>query len=155
MGSSEYEDRSQHLQGLPSPSTDFFTWLQLTDRQRLGTAHSDIQTFQSMLEWKREQLKTTTNTNSTVPQSFHHIECDLRDLLKEVSSQIKDIGGTSLRPHSPRAHRASSSMTQWDSRVKGYIILRDLDLYLIKLARDFLLLATKTTRTQRQTGQSN
>lgn len=30
MGSSDYEDRSQHLQGLPSPSTDFFTWLKLT-----------------------------------------------------------------------------------------------------------------------------
>lgn len=55
------------------------------------------------------------------------------------------------RPHSPGAHRqdAGGSMTQWDSRVKGYIILRDLDLYLIKLARDFLLLATKTARNNR------
>lgn len=36
------------------------------------------------------------------------------------------------------------SQMMWDSRVEGYIILRDLNLYLIKLARDFLLLASKT-----------
>lgn len=40
--------------------------------------------------------------------------------------------------------KESSSKTVWDSRVEGYIILRDLDLYLTKLARDFLLLASKT-----------
>ncbi len=38
----------------------------------------------------------------------------------------------------------TSSKTLWDSRVEGYVILRDLDLYLTKLARDFLLLASKT-----------
>lgn len=36
------------------------------------------------------------------------------------------------------------SKTVWDSRVEGYIVLRDLDLYLTKLARDFLFLASKT-----------
>lgn len=39
----------------------------------------------------------------------------------------------------------SSTKTVWDSRVEGYVILRDLDLYLTKLARDFLLLASETT----------
>lgn len=38
----------------------------------------------------------------------------------------------------------ASFKTVWDSRVEGYVILRDLDLYLTKLARDFLLLASKT-----------
>lgn len=42
----------------------------------------------------------------------------------------------------------SHTKTVWDSRVEGYIILRDLDLYLTKLARDFLLLASKTHVTQ-------
>lgn len=43
----------------------------------------------------------------------------------------------------------SHSKTAWDSRVEGYIILRDLDLYLTKLARDFLLMASKShTRKQ-------
>lgn len=42
-----------------------------------------------------------------------------------------------------RLNPASRSRTVWDSRVEGYIILRDLDLYLTRLARDFLLLATK------------
>lgn len=45
-------------------------------------------------------------------------------------------------------HPETSSKTEWDNRVEGYIILRDLDLYLIKLARDFLLLASRTGATQ-------
>lgn len=50
------------------------------------------------------------------------------------------------KPTSPTAplNPQTRSKTVWDSRVEGYIILRDLDLYLTKLARDFLLLALKT-----------
>lgn len=145
LGSQEYEDRSQRLKGLPSLSTEFYSWLNLTDRERLGAALSDMQAFRSMLEWKREEI-SATDAHSTVTKNFHHIECDLRDLVLRVNSQMNYTGGTSMRPPSPRASRvnARSSTTQWDSRVEGYIILRDLDLYLIKLARDFLLLATKT-----------
>lgn len=53
-----------------------------------------------------------------------------------------------MKPPAPTVwspiHAEASSETGWDSRVEGYIILRDLDLYLTKLARDFLLLASKT-----------
>lgn len=41
----------------------------------------------------------------------------------------------------------SHPKTVWDSRVEGYVILRELDRYLTKLARDFLLLASKTHKT--------
>lgn len=44
--------------------------------------------------------------------------------------------------------RDTGPKTVWDSRVEGYVILRDLSLYLTKLARDFLLLASKTHMTQ-------
>lgn len=47
-------------------------------------------------------------------------------------------------PAAMHANPQRSARTVWDSRVEGYIILRDLDLYLTKLARDFLLLASKT-----------
>lgn len=49
-----------------------------------------------------------------------------------------------IKPTSPTSMNPESSKTVWDSRVEGYIILRDLDFYLTKLARDFLLLASKT-----------
>lgn len=54
---------------------------------------------------------------------------------------------TSDRPSATSVHTSvnhgSNSKTVWNNRVEGYIILRDLDLYLTKLARDFLLLASK------------
>lgn len=46
--------------------------------------------------------------------------------------------------------RNTGPKTVWSSRVEGYVILRDLDLYLTKLARDFLLLASKTHVTQQK-----
>lgn len=65
--------------------------------------------------------------------------------------QMGYIGSMSVKPYttSVRSMNAeSNTWMEWDSRVEGYIILRDLDLYLTKLARDFLLLATKATPTQ-------
>ncbi|KAJ0004386.1 hypothetical protein NQD34_010600 [Periophthalmus magnuspinnatus] len=156
LGTKDYENKSQHLKDLPSLSTDFYHWLKLTDSERLGTALWDMQAFKSMLQWKREQL-SSEDTHSTLPQSFQNIEYDIRDLIINVNNQMNYTGRTYTRPYTTRGHRGvvrSSHHTQWDSRVEGYIILRDLDLYLIKLARDFLLLATKTTKatpTQRQT----
>uniref|UniRef100_A0A8C6U2B6 Ciliary neurotrophic factor n=1 Tax=Neogobius melanostomus TaxID=47308 RepID=A0A8C6U2B6_9GOBI len=127
---SENGDRSQHLKGLPSPSIDFYNWLQLTDRERLATAFSDLQTFRSMLEWKREEL------NSTNSQMFLRIETDLRDLVLQVNSFLRKHYYT----HLLKKYRNTTRL------VEGYIILRDLDLYLIKLARDFRLLLTKTAK---------
>lgn len=53
--------------------------------------------------------------------------------------------GMKLTPPPGNATLSSEShqKTVWDSRVEGYVILRDLDRYLTKLARDFLLLASK------------
>lgn len=47
-------------------------------------------------------------------------------------------------PGNAAGTRDTGPKTVWSSRVEGYVILRDLDLYLTKLARDFLLLASKT-----------
>lgn len=62
------------------------------------------------------------------------------------------LQNSSMKPPSPTVQAPlnpeTSSKTVWDSRVEGYIILRDLELYLTKLARDFLLLASKTHMTQ-------
>lgn len=153
LGSKDFEDRSQHLKDLPLLSTDFYNWLKLTDRERLHAAVSDMQTFWSMLDWKRKQMAALAT--HVLPQSFEHIQFDLRDLMSQVNNEMGYIGSMSVKPYttSVRSMNAeSNTWMEWDSRVEGYIILRDLDLYLTKLARDFLLLATKATPTQ--TGKS-
>lgn len=65
---------------------------------------------------------------------------------------MSSIQSSRMKPTPPPGSAAltneSHSKTVWDSRVEGYIILRDLDRYLTKLARDFLLLASKTHTTQ-------
>lgn len=66
--------------------------------------------------------------------------------------QMRNIQRPQIKPTPTPGNTAptrdTSPKTVWSSRVEGYIILRDLDLYLTKLARDFLLLASKTHVTQ-------
>ncbi|XP_031176147.1 uncharacterized protein LOC116064909 [Sander lucioperca] len=152
LGNKHFEDRSQQLKDLPLLSTDFYSWLKLTDWERLHAAFWDMQAFWNMLEWKRKQLEKEEKEHmvvrafgTTLPQSIRHIQLDLRDLMSQVSSQMSYMKSSWTKPTSPTALSPQTrSKTVWDSRVEGYIILRDLDLYLTKLARDFLLLASKT-----------
>ncbi|XP_026228153.1 uncharacterized protein LOC113170313 [Anabas testudineus] len=151
LGNKHFEDRSQQLKNLPLLSTDFYSWLNMTDWERLHTAFRDMQVYWKMLEWKRMQLEKEEKegmvVRSTLPPSIKHIQLDLRDLMSQVSSQMSHMKSSWVKPTSPTVwsplEAEASSKTVWDSRVEGYIILRDLDLYLTKVARDFLLLATK------------
>ncbi|XP_055082306.1 uncharacterized protein LOC117381324 isoform X2 [Periophthalmus magnuspinnatus] len=110
---------------------------------------------QLLMRYKEEQLGTKDYENKS--QHLKDLPSLSTDFYHWLKLTMNYTGRTYTRPYTTRGHRGvvrSSHHTQWDSRVEGYIILRDLDLYLIKLARDFLLLATKTTKatpTQRQT----
>ncbi|CAK6953641.1 uncharacterized protein LOC128370930 [Scomber scombrus] len=150
LGNKEFEDRGRHLKDLPLLSTDFYHWLQLTDWERLHAALRDIQSYWNMLEWKKRQLakEETKNEVTTLPQSINNIQLNLRDLMKKVKFQMKHMKSSWKSPTSNTLDLETNSKTAWDSRVEGYIILRDLNLYLTKLARDFLLLASKTRLTQ-------
>ncbi|XP_044079606.1 uncharacterized protein LOC122888802 [Siniperca chuatsi] len=158
LGNKHFEDRSRQLKGLPLLSTDFYSWLKLTDWERLHAAFWDMQAYWNMLEWKRRQLEEAKEqmagqvVRTTLPQCIRHVQLDLRDLMSQVSSQMSYMQSSWKKPTSPTVRAPlnpeTSSKTVWDSRVEGYIILRDLDLYLTKLARDFLLLASKTHTTQ-------
>ncbi|XP_005735706.1 uncharacterized protein LOC102205818 [Pundamilia nyererei] len=154
LGNGQFEDRSRHLKDLPSLSTEFYRWINLTEWERLHAAFWDMKTYWNMLEWKRIQLeneekdqKMVQDARTTLTQNIRHIQLDLRDLISQVSTQMSSLRSSWKRPAAAlaqtRLNPASRSRTVWDSRVEGYIILRDLDLYLTKLARDFLLLATK------------
>ncbi|XP_076024599.1 uncharacterized protein LOC143014522 isoform X3 [Genypterus blacodes] len=152
LGNKHFEIRSGQLRGLPLLSTDFYSWLKLTDWDRLHAAFWDLNAYRNMLEKKRKQLeneaKETAHTTNTLPQSIEYIELDLRDLMRKVRSQMNHVKNSGTRPTMPTVHSSISphlkSQMMWDSQVEGYIILRDLNLYLTKLARDFLLLASKT-----------
>uniref|UniRef100_A0A8D3BXU6 Ciliary neurotrophic factor n=1 Tax=Scophthalmus maximus TaxID=52904 RepID=A0A8D3BXU6_SCOMX len=125
-------------------SSDYFL-LCVQDWERLHAAFWDMQAYWNMLEWKNNQLEKDSHTvvRTTLPQSIKHIQLDLRDLMNRVRSQMSYVKGSQMRPTSPMVQTPSkpenSSNTAWDRRVEGYIILRDLELYLTKLARDFLL----------------
>ncbi|XP_044227091.1 uncharacterized protein LOC122995785 [Thunnus albacares] len=122
------------------------------DWERLHTALWDMQSFWNVLELKRKQLEKEKEermpASTSIPRSIKHVQLDLRDLMNKVSSQMSKMKRSWVKPTSltVRTHLnpEANSKTVWDSRVEGYIILRDLDLYLTKLARDFLLLASRT-----------
>lgn len=93
-------------------------------------------------------LKSTHAVSTLSPHTFSRkwhqdwstLFCFPLQMSKMKRSWVKPTSLT-VRTHlNPEAN----SKTVWDSRVEGYIILRDLDLYLTKLARDFLLLASRT-----------
>uniref|UniRef100_A0A668AMA7 Uncharacterized LOC115371692 n=1 Tax=Myripristis murdjan TaxID=586833 RepID=A0A668AMA7_9TELE len=154
----DFENRSLRLSSLPLLSTEFDSWLRLTDWERLRTASWDLHTYWDMLERKRKQLEGAEGeqmagqqgqSTMTLLQSIKNIQLDLRDLMKQVSFQMSHMNSSSVNPtastpsqNPPPSYQPPSNLT-WASRVEGYIILRDLNLYLIKLARDFLLLASK------------
>lgn len=58
----------------------------LQDRERLHAAVSDMQTFWSMLDWKRKQMAALAT--HVLPQSFEHIQFDLRDLMSQVNNEV-------------------------------------------------------------------
>ncbi|XP_068456229.1 interleukin-27 subunit alpha [Clinocottus analis] len=152
LGDKHFEDKGRQLKDLPSLSTDFYSWLNLTEWERLHAAFWDMQAYWKMLERKRKQLEMEEKelmanraVGNTLPQSVWHIQLDLRDLMSHVSTQMSYMNSSWTKPTSlPPLNPQTRYKTEWHSRVEGYIILRDLDLYLTKLARDFLLLASKT-----------
>nr|XP_049597878.1 uncharacterized protein LOC125981876 [Syngnathus scovelli] len=110
-----------------------------------------MQVYKSKLELKRKELEMEEKektVNNILTQSIKHIELDLRDLMSQVSSQMTCIKSSERQANFPTIrtplNQSTTSKTLWEKRLEGYIILRDLDLYLTKLARDFILLGSKT-----------
>ncbi|XP_034540141.1 uncharacterized protein LOC117813133 [Notolabrus celidotus] len=151
-----FEDRGWPVNGLPSLSTDFYSWLNLTDWDRLHAAFRDLQVYWTRLERKRKELEMEEKeklagqaARPTLSERIMHIQLDLRDLMSKISIQMRHMRSSWTKPTSlPHLDPETSPRREWDSRPEGYIILRELDLYLTKLARDFLLLASKPLMTR-------
>ncbi|KAA8587113.1 hypothetical protein FQN60_000949 [Etheostoma spectabile] len=98
LGNKHFEDKSRQLKELPLLSTDFYSWLNLTDWERLHAAFWDMHVFWNMLECKRKQLEKEEKEHmvvrafgTTLPRGIRHIQLDLRDLMSQVSSQVSTI----------------------------------------------------------------
>ncbi|XP_021473961.2 uncharacterized protein LOC110533775 [Oncorhynchus mykiss] len=165
LDNKQFEDRSLEWQTLPSLSTDFYHWLQMKDWERLSAASRDLHTFWAHLDMKRREIEreevgqgaahrmgSRGKPKPSIPERIQHILTDLRDLMTKVNFQLRCVNSSNVSPTSPPAltravstpssHQAPSK-SLWTSRLEGYVILRDLERYLTKLARDFILLKTK------------
>ncbi|KAG1937410.1 uncharacterized protein LOC120461780 [Pimephales promelas] len=226
------------LSTLPTATLSYQTWLHMQDTERLRLASHYLQIFWTHLESQRQQLERERDATRekreqrrdkrgrpqpTLCQSFVGLQIDLRDLMRQVNSQLKSITqlsastespllhplhSTSLsspfpsmhhstdntrKPQSPRptvnprssAHftvqssetfnsadrRLTSAMKKttvsllqtttrastlastqqtttareslWIQHMRGYMILRDLERYLSRLARDYTVLQAK------------
>uniref|UniRef100_A0A3B1IUU0 Ciliary neurotrophic factor n=1 Tax=Astyanax mexicanus TaxID=7994 RepID=A0A3B1IUU0_ASTMX len=162
-----FEDRRLVLNTLPSITIKYRTWLQMEDTERLSSASRDLNTFWSHLESQRQKLememeegregaadRTMQRRNKrgrpqlSLPQSMLGVQLDLRDLMRQVNSQVSQCRRFLVPPtrppqsllQPPAPLPALSGPSRWVSRLEGYVILRDLERYLTKLARDYTLL---------------
>ncbi|KAJ7995965.1 hypothetical protein DPEC_G00232170 [Dallia pectoralis] len=164
----KFEDRNLELRTLPSLSTDFSQWLQMKDWERLSAASRDLHTFWAHLDMKRREIEAEEMGHGArsrrkailrIPESMQCIQTDLRDLMTKVNFQLRSVNSSSVSPASghPASQSAGlegTSRTLWASRLEGYIILRDLERYLTKLTRDFILLQNKHRGTNSVSGNT-
>ncbi|CAL8307888.1 unnamed protein product [Gadus morhua 'NCC'] len=159
LGDAHFEDRSLHLNDLPTLSTDLHRWLSLEERERLSEASDSLQIYWGVLQGMREQILAENHhpgtpqggrTALSLPNSLHHVQLDLRDLMRRLQTLLESVSRSEedrapADSHSvPRPSvRRRGGQTAWLRRLEVYVVLRDLDLYLTKTARDLLLLEAR------------
>ncbi|KAK2911907.1 hypothetical protein QQF64_027772 [Cirrhinus molitorella] len=224
FGDELFEYRELMLTTLPAVTVSYQTWLHMQDTERLRLASHNLQNFWTHLEGQRQQLERETDPTKerreqrigkrgkrqpSLSQSFASLQIDLRDLMKQVNSQLNSLRITAstksplLHPvHSPSTipsmHHSTESTTvllkpthvdnphsstaststgektsvsfpqptqtpiftgsklsvdtqqtttaetsRWVQHLRGYVILRDLERYLSRLARDYAVLQAK------------
>ncbi|XP_043095781.1 uncharacterized protein LOC122345582 [Puntigrus tetrazona] len=228
FGDELFEYRELMLNTLPAVTVSYRTWLRMQDTERLRLASRNLQTFWTHLEVQRQQLERERDATKerreqrrgkrgrpqlTLCQRFDSLQVDLRDLMKQVNSQLNSLSITAST-NSPLLHATSSSsptpsmhhstesttilqtptqtddhrsstqsstsvtekisvslpqptqasagliftgsqlsvdtlqtttaeMSRWIQHLRGYVILRDLERYLSRLARDYSVLQSK------------
>uniref|UniRef100_A0A671S7A2 Cardiotrophin-2-like n=2 Tax=Sinocyclocheilus anshuiensis TaxID=1608454 RepID=A0A671S7A2_9TELE len=143
FGDELFEYRELMLSTLPAVTVSYRTWLHMQDNERLHLASHNLQTFWTHLEGQRQQLEREKDATKergeqrrgkrgkpqpNLCQRFVSLQIDLRDLMKQVNSQV---------------HVHTSETSRWIQHLRGYVILRDLERYLSRLARDYAVLQAK------------
>ncbi|XP_055513386.1 uncharacterized protein LOC129710456 [Leucoraja erinacea] len=143
MGNAAFEDHSVDLRSLPRSGNVYSHWLQMQDLERLLQNAEDLHIFWVHVDFKRVD-EVGECRQCAVSKSLEIISLDLRDLLAQLSSQIV---GLKSSPPEPMGFSLPISCTitpnKWLSHLQAYIIFRDLEIYLNKVVRDFILLSAK------------
>ncbi|XP_072557688.1 uncharacterized protein [Paramormyrops kingsleyae] len=156
LGDSEFEDRSLSLQDLPSLKTDYFHWLHMQDSERLRGAVQGLKVFWHHLDLKRQQLKQECRGRpGRLTRSMQKVQLDMRDLIYLTKKQLIQVShaDSSLSNHEPPMEAPLTeappptpsfwARLAWHKRLEGYVVLRDLERYLRRLVRDFMLLKAR------------
>ncbi|XP_073695607.1 uncharacterized protein [Garra rufa] len=106
FGDELFEYRELMLSTLPTVTVSYQTWLHMQDSERLRLASHNLQTFWTHLEGQRQQLEREKDATKerreqrrgkrgkpqpTLSQSFVSLQIDLRDLMKQVNSQLNSL----------------------------------------------------------------
>uniref|UniRef100_A0A672P6Z2 Uncharacterized LOC107548437 n=1 Tax=Sinocyclocheilus grahami TaxID=75366 RepID=A0A672P6Z2_SINGR len=168
FGDELFEYRELMLSSLPAVTVSYQSWLHMQDTERLRLASHNLQTFWTHLEVLRQQLERERDATKerreqrrgkrgkpqpTLRQRFVSLQIDLRDLIKQVNSQVQvlSITASTKSPLLHPLHATSSSgpipkTSRWIQHLRGYVILRDLERYLSRLARDYAVLVSHSGR---------
>ncbi|XP_059511320.1 uncharacterized protein LOC125464445 [Stegostoma tigrinum] len=143
MGSSSFEDYNMILHSLPTTTIDYSSWLQMQDVDRLLLNTKDLYTFWIHVDFKWiDELADCQE--SGISKSMEVVSLDLRDLISQLNSQISALNSTTPEPWDLIVpNNVLNPGHDWHSKLQGYIIFRDLEMYLNKVIRDFTLLKTK------------
>ncbi|KAM3821652.1 interleukin-27 subunit alpha [Vipera latastei] len=132
-----------HLRHLPSTSLDFHTWISLSDATRLSQIAKTLSFYHGLVQQLRnfEAIKE----NSEFSPQFEDIDINLRDLGHQVDYQITLWGlSSNIQPES--TPQILQHHSQWRNRQEVYIVLRSLESFLVRVARDFLMLRMRAPK---------
>nr|XP_015223385.1 PREDICTED: cardiotrophin-2-like [Lepisosteus oculatus] len=143
--SDQFENHNIVLRSLPSANTAYTQWVNMKDGERLTASARDLPIFLDHVKATRMYLERQEKGQpSTLTQAMTDIQLDLQDLVQQIKSQL--LAMNQPTPHSPRQGLLSSLVrgsSPWESRLQGYIVLRELESYMSRVARDFALLRAK------------
>ncbi|XP_016142356.1 uncharacterized protein [Sinocyclocheilus grahami] len=123
FGDELFEYRELMLSTLPAVTVTYQTWLHMQDNERLHLASHNLQTFWTHLEGQRLQLERERDATKerreqrrgkrgkpqpNLCQSFVSLQIDLRDLMKQVNSQLNSLRVTAST-RSPLLHTLHST----------------------------------------------
>ncbi|XP_058239102.1 uncharacterized protein LOC131348298 [Hemibagrus wyckioides] len=132
LGNIHFDDKRIALNTLPSVTINYRTWLQMEDAERLYRASRDLQLFWSHLESQRQKLQGSSEQVGdsemrrrnkrgrplrSLSQSILGIQLDLRDLMRQVNSQLNRM--TTLKKKDVYTHTPPTPSTTFSTSVSS------------------------------------
>ncbi|XP_026888006.2 uncharacterized protein LOC113591630 [Electrophorus electricus] len=107
----------------------------LADMRVGSPSHSALSMILTSTPWDMEVLNGRRSTSVHMEVTSSREETSQTSTIPLPRDRKRPVGKTTAR--------GGSGSSRWVSRLEGYVILRDLELYLGRLARDYTLLSAK------------